>query len=63
MTDQSVLRLWTLTIALLVGSVFVSVAEPLLLDVARAELAYDRRSGEPVVTFVLLNPRLACSPG
>jgi preprotein translocase subunit SecD len=56
MTDQSVLRLWTLTIALLVGSVFVSAAEPLLLDVARAELAYDRRSGEPVVTFVLAQP-------
>jgi preprotein translocase subunit SecD len=56
MTDQSVLRLWTLTIALLVGSVFVSAAEPLLLDVARAELAYDRRSGEPVVTFVLTQP-------
>jgi preprotein translocase subunit SecD len=56
MTDQSVLRLWALTIALLVGSVFVSAAEPLLLDVARAELAYDRRSGEPVVTFVLTQP-------
>jgi preprotein translocase subunit SecD len=56
MTDQSVLRLRTLTIALLVGSVFVSAAEPLLLDVARAELAYDRRSGEPVVTFVLTQP-------
>jgi preprotein translocase subunit SecD len=56
MTDQSVLRLWTLTIALLVGSVSVSAAEPLLLDVARAELAYDLRSGELVVNFVLTQP-------
>jgi preprotein translocase subunit SecD len=26
-------------------------AEPLLFDVARAEVAYDQRTGEPVVTF------------
>jgi preprotein translocase subunit SecD len=28
-----------------------AAAEPLLLDIAQAEVAYDQRSGEPVVSF------------
>ena len=33
-----------------------AAAEPLLMDVARAELGYDRRTGEPLVAFVLTQP-------
>jgi hypothetical protein len=28
-----------------------AAAEPLMLDIAQAELAYDQRSGEPIVSF------------
>jgi preprotein translocase subunit SecD len=28
-----------------------AAAEPLMFDVARAELAYDQRTGEPIVSF------------
>jgi preprotein translocase subunit SecD len=29
----------------------IAAAEPLLLDVAKAEVTYDQRTGEPVVSF------------
>ena len=42
--------------ALAVSTVFpvgVAVAESLTIDVTRAELAYDQRSGQPLVSFLM----------
>jgi preprotein translocase subunit SecD len=44
-------RGWALAAGLLLASTGVAVAEPLVLEVARAEVNFDQRTREPVVAF------------
>ena len=44
---------WTLSIAILVASIAVSAAEPLVLEVVGAQASFDQRTHEPVVTYEL----------
>jgi preprotein translocase subunit SecD len=48
-----VLRGWFLAAAFLVASTATAAAEPLALEVARAQVNFDSRSNEPVISFRL----------
>jgi preprotein translocase subunit SecD len=55
---SSFLRIGTLAVAALLGSSFPAFAQPLALDIAQAGVAYDQRTGEPVVTFRWAEPSI-----
>jgi preprotein translocase subunit SecD len=44
-------RGWFLTAGLLVASAAVAAAEPLSIEIARAQVGFDPRTNEPVVSF------------
>ena len=46
-----VLRGWFLTAGLLVASTAVAAAEPLSIEIARAQVGFDPRTNEPVISF------------
>ena len=45
------LRGWFLTAGLLVASTAVAAAEPLSIEIARAQVGFDPRTNEPVISF------------
>jgi preprotein translocase subunit SecD len=47
------LSLWCAIVAASLWSIAIAAAEPLLLEVARAETGFDRRSNEPIVSLKL----------
>jgi preprotein translocase subunit SecD len=50
---SAILGAWVLCIGILIASVVARAAEQLAVDVAQAEVAFDRRTGEPMVAFAL----------
>jgi preprotein translocase subunit SecD len=46
-----VLRGWFLAAGLLVASAAVAAAEPLSIEIARAQVGFDQRTNEPVISF------------
>jgi len=49
-------RAWPFAAGLLIGSAAIAVAEPLVLEVASAQVAFDTRTNEPIVSFRLTEP-------
>jgi preprotein translocase subunit SecD len=47
------LRAWVLAAGFLVASIIATAAEPLVLEVARAQVSFDARTSEPTIAFTM----------